>query len=119
MTYLLATNGIILLLDPFSFPGNAGRGSAAKDQRVETAPENVLHAITEVMRQNEATKHNRKSSSRSPLSSQRSTHSGRISRKTIRSVVPPPLSATTTRQRVPPCMITLRRWCLTGEATDC
>ena len=57
---LLATNGIILLLDPFSFPGNAGRGSAAKDQRVETAPENVLHAITEVMRQNEATKHNRK-----------------------------------------------------------
>ncbi len=60
MTYLLATNGIILLLDPFSFPGNAGRGSAAKDQRVETAPENVLHAITEVMRQNEATKHNRK-----------------------------------------------------------
>jgi len=60
MTYLLATDGIILLLDPFSFPGNAGRSKALDDQRVETSPENVLHAITEVLRQNERVKRNRK-----------------------------------------------------------
>lgn len=60
MTYLLATDGIILLLDPFSFPGNAGHGKALADQRVETSPENVLHAITEVLRQNERVKRNRK-----------------------------------------------------------
>lgn len=60
MTYLLATDGIILLLDPFSFPRNVGRSRAAADQKVETAPENVLHAITEVLRQNEQSRRNRK-----------------------------------------------------------
>ena len=60
MTYLLATDGIILLLDPFSFPNNTGRSKALADQQVETSPENVLHAITEVLRQNERTKLNRK-----------------------------------------------------------
>lgn len=60
MTYLLATDGIILLLDPFSFPGNIGHGKAVEEQKVETSPENVLHAITEVLRQNEQVKRNRK-----------------------------------------------------------
>jgi hypothetical protein len=60
MTYLLATDGIILLLDPFAFPGNSGRGKALVDQKVETSPENVLAAVTSVLSQNEGRKRNRK-----------------------------------------------------------
>ncbi len=60
ITYLLATDGVILLLDPFSFPGNRGRSKAVADQKVETSPEDVLHAVTEVLRQNEQVKQNRK-----------------------------------------------------------
>ncbi|HZM57480.1 MAG TPA: hypothetical protein VFC03_20895 [Acidimicrobiales bacterium] len=60
MTYLLATDGIILLLDPFAFPGNTPRDKASADQRVETSPENVLSAVTSVLRLNEQTKRNRK-----------------------------------------------------------
>jgi len=59
MTYLLATDGVILLLDPFSFTGNSTRGKALADQKVETSPENVLEAITYVLKQNEQTKRNR------------------------------------------------------------
>ncbi len=58
MTYLLATDGIILLLDPFSFAHSAGR-ETADEQRVERSPEHVLTAITEVLRQNEQTRLNR------------------------------------------------------------
>lgn len=60
MHYLLATDGIILLLDPFAFPGNSSRGKALQDQKVETSPENILAAVTWVLRQNEQTKKNRK-----------------------------------------------------------
>lgn len=60
MHYLLATDGIILLLDPFAFPGNAARGRLAAEQRVETSPENVLGAVINVLRLNERTKRNRK-----------------------------------------------------------
>ncbi|NNG20692.1 hypothetical protein HJ590_14220 [Naumannella sp. ID2617S] len=53
MTYLLATDGIILLLDPFAFPGHQQRGDVLNAQRVETSPENVLMAVTSVLRENE------------------------------------------------------------------
>ncbi len=53
MTYLLATDGIILSPRSFSFRGMRVRSKTLDDQRVETSPENVLHAITEVLRQNE------------------------------------------------------------------
>lgn len=60
MQYLLATDGVILLLDPFAFPGNAARGKQAAEQRTETSPENVLNAVTAVLRQNEGARKNRK-----------------------------------------------------------
>lgn len=60
MTYLLATDGIILLLDPFAFPGNRNRGKLAEDQKVEMSPENVLDAVSSVLRLNEGTRKNRK-----------------------------------------------------------
>jgi hypothetical protein len=58
-TYLLATDGAILLLDPFSFPNNSGAPAVA-NQQVETAPEVVLQAVTQVLRQGEGTKANRR-----------------------------------------------------------
>lgn len=60
VTYLLATDGVILVLDPFSFPGNADRQRAATHQKVETSPENVLTAVTETLRQGERTKPGKK-----------------------------------------------------------
>jgi len=62
MHYLLATNGLIVILDPFSFPNNVRRLaeiSTGRDQ-FGFAPETMLHAITEALRQNEQTKRNRK-----------------------------------------------------------
>ncbi|OYN93380.1 hypothetical protein CGZ95_18630 [Enemella evansiae] len=58
MTYLLATEGIILLLDPFAFSGNRGRDRG--QEGVMDSPEDVLASVTWVLRQNEKTKRSRK-----------------------------------------------------------
>ena len=56
LRYLSAANGIILLLDPFSFPANTSRGAAAEQQNVEANVDAVLANITERLRENEGTK---------------------------------------------------------------
>lgn len=56
--YIKATSGIILLLDPFSFPCNRSRVAGVKIDA--TDPRDVLGNITEVLRQGEGTKPGRK-----------------------------------------------------------
>lgn len=59
--YLGQVSGLILLLDPFSFPENAQR---AQDKGVDllhsTTPEDVLQALTSVLRTSHAVKTNKK-----------------------------------------------------------
>ncbi|WP_233050707.1 hypothetical protein [Schaalia cardiffensis] len=59
--YLRATKGLILLLDPFSFPANRGRrGDVAPSGMGTDAPESVVGAVIDVLRANEGTKRGKK-----------------------------------------------------------
>lgn len=58
--YLGATSGIILLLDPFAFPANRGRADQKGVTLERTGPEDVLDAITLVLRAANKVKRNRK-----------------------------------------------------------
>ncbi|EIV94663.1 hypothetical protein [Frankia sp. QA3] len=59
-TYLGATSGVILLLDPFGFPTNRARANARGATLPESGPENVLDAVTLVLRTAGKIKRNRK-----------------------------------------------------------
>lgn len=60
--YLAATSGVILLLDPFGFPGNRDRAqrSGVDPESLTTSPETVLRALTTVLQTAEKTKKNKK-----------------------------------------------------------
>lgn len=60
--YLGATNGVILLLDPFGFPGNRQRAEAqgVDPASLTTSPETVLRSITTVLQAAERTKKNKR-----------------------------------------------------------
>jgi hypothetical protein len=60
--YLAATNGVLLLLDPFGFPGNRDRAvSRGIDaSSLDTSPDSVLRALTVVLQTAEKTKKNKK-----------------------------------------------------------
>ncbi|WP_409430727.1 hypothetical protein ACJEIK_28250 [Mycobacterium sp. SMC-16] len=60
--YLAATSGVILLLDPFGFPGNRERAirSGVDPESLTTSPETVLRALTTVLQTAEKTKKNKK-----------------------------------------------------------
>ncbi len=60
--YLAATRGVILLLDPFGFPGNRERAlrSGVDPESLTTAPDTVLRALTTVLQTAEKTKKNKK-----------------------------------------------------------
>lgn len=60
--YLAATDGVILLLDPFGFPGNRDRAlnSGVDPDSLATSPETVLRALTTVLQTAEKTKKNKK-----------------------------------------------------------
>ena len=60
--YLDATNGVILLLDPFGFPGNHDKAIArgVDPASLETTPETVLRSIITVLQNAERTKRNKK-----------------------------------------------------------
>ncbi|WP_071289220.1 hypothetical protein [Mycolicibacterium llatzerense] len=60
--YLAATSGVILLLDPFGFPGNRERAqrSGVDPESLTTSPETVMRALTTVLQTAEKTKKNKK-----------------------------------------------------------
>ncbi|USI89654.1 hypothetical protein [Rhodococcus pyridinivorans] len=60
--YLGATDGVILLLDPFGFSGNRDKAIArgVDPSSLETSPETVLRAITTVLQTAERTKKNKR-----------------------------------------------------------
>lgn len=60
--YLAATSGVILLLDPFGFPGNRDRAvrNGVDPESLTTSPETVLRALTTVLQTAEKTKKNKK-----------------------------------------------------------
>lgn len=60
--YLAATSGVILLLDPFGFPGNRERAisSGVDPGSLTTSPDTVLRALTTVLQTAERTKKNKK-----------------------------------------------------------
>lgn len=60
--YLGATDGVIVLLDPFGFSGNRDKAIArgVDPDSLETSPETVLRAITTVLQTAERTKKNKR-----------------------------------------------------------
>lgn len=60
--YLAATSGVILLLDPFGFPGNRDRAinRGVDAESLATSPDTVLRALTTVLQTAEKTKKNKK-----------------------------------------------------------
>lgn len=60
LEYLSATSGIVLLLDPFGFPGNHERARAKGITVEATSPEDVLDSLTYVLRTSRGLKQRRK-----------------------------------------------------------
>lgn len=60
--YLGATNGVILLLDPFGFPANRDRAISrgVDENALATSPETVMRSIITVLQNAERTKRNKK-----------------------------------------------------------